>query len=663
MKRHLSTKLITLIVTAVVATLTVVSTMTILRFVSDTKDMVYSKVNDQTVSVATQLNMTLEDMEHVVSILSKSTQLSDHLKNNNSKENAFNYLKQSKSASSSIESLVLVTSDKLAIMTDSSDSIDLDLSDRSYFEDPDSGLVGFSDPTVSAVTGNTVIAVISPIYDGSDKLGYLIATIDFAAIKSIVYDITVFEKGYAYLFDSNGLTLVHPVNEHENSLDIKSIGSSDLDEMVNNIANNTAGKGTYTYKGQGKYVQYEPVGNWGVAVTANKSDYLATTYETIFIVIIFAVLFTAIATVIAVLFARNTLIKPIKKIKNAMVEAGHGDLTIQSHVKNNDEIGEINKSFNTMIAEQRDMLIEVNESANTLALSTDEITDSSMQVSESSTSIAQNVTNFADATVHQTEGVSQVSEIIMKLSESIEIAKNSALGANKNVDKSLDVAESGRNSVKETIDSIDGIRVSSDNTNKALMEVYNLSAKIKGVIETIDSIASQTNLLALNASIEAARAGEHGKGFSVVAEEVRKLAEQTAGEANQISVVISDMTKQIEVAVDLMSTNQKTVDLGVEKAKSTDQHLIDIVESFNQVSADIKNIETITIDEFNRSEEIVNVITEIGELSHKNSSSAQDIAASVEEQTALLQNISASSQEINSMSTQLKELVGSFKLD
>ncbi len=242
------------------------------------------------------------------------------------------------------------------------------------------------------------------------------------------------------------------------------------------------------------------------------------------------------------------------------------------------------------------------------------------------------------------------------------MAKLDAITSDKNTDITLNIVSEGRKSVETTIRSISDIKSLTDKTSNDLKELENLSVEIKGIIGTINAIATQTNMLALNASIEAARAGEHGRGFAVVAEEVRKLAEQSGVESDGITKVVIEMVRKIENAVQSMTESKQAVESGVVKAEDTDVAFLKIAESIGLVSKDVKRIVEITDDEVSSSEVILNLIDTVSSLSESNSANAEEVAASVEEQTALLESIAAGSQELTAMANDLNHLVEKFKV-
>lgn len=665
MRKSLRVKLMILISLAMIITVGVISTVTIRNFTKHTEEIVYSKVQDMVTSTATQLEMKLDHLKSMVEVIGASNLVVNFLDSESvSKDSLYEYLHGMYEKNSGVmESLILVDKNKQGFMTGTEMDAQYDLSERAYLKEAETGVIAVSEVIESKATGNKVIAICAPIKKEDKIVGYIIATINFSEIQGIVKAIKVFDSGYAYLFDQSGLVLSHPSADKEFSLDLSTLNIETLNTMLAKVTTGESGYGFYTFDGVYKYVNYASFEHWGIAVTANYDDYMKTTNDLKLLTVLIAAGSVLLAMIVVYFFSSTQIIRPIKQIQKAMGEAGSGNLAVKTQVKGKDELYEISSSFNKMIESQKNILDSIKKSSQLLQLSTDEISGSSQQVSETSTMIAHNATDLAHTAVEQNDSVANISQVILQLSSLIELAKKKANATTKNVNASLDVAELGRKNVESTLSAIHVIKDTSIRTNESLEQVSRLSERISGVVATINSIASQTNLLALNASIEAARAGEHGRGFSVVAEEVRKLAEQTSTEANQIAKVVSEMTTNIRQVEVSMKVNFDSVEAGVDEARKTDATFIDILKNFEQVMTDILKIEEITNDEVLSSDEILKAIRIIGDLSDVNSSSSQDIAASVEEQTALLENISASSEEINSMAEELNEIVNTFTLD
>jgi len=210
-------------------------------------------------------------------------------------------------------------------------------------------------------------------------------------------------------------------------------------------------------------------------------------------------------------------------------------------------------------------------------------------------------------------------------------------------------------------------------------------------VETIEEIASQTNLLALNAAIEAARAGEHGKGFAVVADEVRKLAERSSLATKEIGQLIGDILVTVNEAVVAMEEGSKEVEIGVENANQAGHALSEImnaaeavkkqailtaktsaqmkleseelVNAVDTVSAIVEANSSSTEQMAGNSTQVANAIENIASVSEQNSASIEEVSASTEEISAQVEEVAASAQTLSAMAHVLREAVAQFKLN
>jgi methyl-accepting chemotaxis protein len=368
------------------------------------------------------------------------------------------------------------------------------------------------------------------------------------------------------------------------------------------------------------------------------------------------------AMVIAYLISTYNIIKPVKKLEQLMSRAGEGDLQVSASIQTKDEIAALGRSFNQMIKNQGDIVAQVRSGAQDMTASAEEMAASTEQISAATVQINSNIQEVAIGAGQQNSSILDTSKVLEELSSLVLLAKSKAHHANQNAIMTMNTAGNGRTKVNETITAIDAISTTTQETFEVLNILDALSNKVGNIIGTINTIAEQTNLLALNAAIEAARAGEHGKGFAVVADEVRKLSEQSNKGAKEIGLLINEMIVQTQRAVKSINEEKLAVENGARIAEQTDRAFIEIINAVEGIVQNVSEIVEITGNEAATSNQVVQLIKNVAEITESTSASSQEVAASVEEQATTLQTLAASAEEISSMAITLENLTKKFKI-
>lgn len=368
-----------------------------------------------------------------------------------------------------------------------------------------------------------------------------------------------------------------------------------------------------------------------------------------------------LAIITSTAFTRR-ITKRIKLVTESMVSIGNGDFTVRTDIKANDETKLLSDAQNKMTEDLRNLVVNVRKicaellsSATTLAATSEETTATSEEIaralneiSEASVSQSQNSENGLNKTLNLSENIQKVSESIQNIIKMF--AKATTL--NKNGLKIVELL-----SVKTQESNL-----ASEKVSNAINEVDESSQAINVIMNTITEIASQTNLLSLNASIEAARAGDAGKGFSVVAVEIRKLAEQSAKAANEIREIIKNVQANSKKAVDEMNVTKTTI-------FAQDKAVTETKGIFSEISNTISNLEN-EIGEINKlndqmvvkKNDIVNLMQEISASSQESSAATEQIAASSEEQVAGMEDVANTAEQLNLTAQTLDESMKQFKI-
>ncbi|PJA95987.1 MAG: hypothetical protein CO129_08830 [Ignavibacteriales bacterium CG_4_9_14_3_um_filter_34_10] len=332
----------------------------------------------------------------------------------------------------------------------------------------------------------------------------------------------------------------------------------------------------------------------------------------------------------------NYLDKNSQKLMVEMNKFAEGDLTVEIiPEKEDDIIGKIFNQFNQVVKNIKAMIISLTDAVQATA-------SASAQISSSAEEMAAGAQEQSTQTTEIAGAVEQMTKTIL------ETSKNSASAAEQ-AKSAKEVAQDGGKSTEDTIEGMTRISQVVEQAANTIKELGKSSEKIGTIIEVIDDIADQTNLLALNAAIEAARAGEHGRGFAVVADEVRKLAERTTKATKEIGSMIKEIQKDTNGAVVAMESGTSEVEKGMALANESGNSLQEIINTTNGV---------------------LDVINQVAAASEEQSSAAEQISHSIEginsvtqQSAAGVQEIARAAEDLNNLTVTLQRLIDQFKLE
>jgi methyl-accepting chemotaxis protein len=413
----------------------------------------------------------------------------------------------------------------------------------------------------------------------------------------------------------------------------------------------------------------------------------------------------------------QSMIIYLEEMAAVVVSISKGDLTVDIQPRSEKDL--LGNSLKTMVVSLRDAINLVSTSARDLDKSSAQLAESAVQASSATNQISTTVQQVAVGTSQQAEYSTKTSELVEKmstamgnvergakeqgtaaakaaeltasLSEAIQQVEGNAAAVTRDSNQASEAAKDGTGIVKSTIEGMNRIQSKVGVSAQKVQEMGNRSKQIGAIVETIDDIASQTNLLALNAAIEAARAGEHGKGFAVVADEVRKLAERSSVATKEIGQLIKGIQQTVDEAVKAMNEGASEVQNGVELANESGKALANILSAAEAVQvqarqateaalrmnkfseelvrsvdevAKIAEVNSMASDEMKTdSDEVTRAIENIASVSEENSAAIEQVSASTEEMSAQVEDVTGSAKKLTETAGQLIAMVARFKLN
>ena len=506
-------------------------------------------------------------------------------------------------------------------------------------------------PYISTNSGQVVATIAQTVSDGH---GVVSVSLSLQELMKIANQIKIGKEGYIYILDKNSNILIHPTLKP---------GSKAEGALFEQMFKQKTGIMRYEYEGQKKlaFLTTNEITGWLIGGTMSESEIIQAARPILIATISIVLLFLVIGSII-VFWVVSSITKPLNLLVAASNQISNGDLTVVVPINSRDEFGQLSLSFNKMSDFLRKFLQQMGRTGEQLSAAGEQLSASAQESSEAANQVAHSITDVAHSVELQRNEISKTSSTINAMSTNVHQV---AASTNQVVEQSSQAAEravNGSKSIDKAINQMFKIEETVNASAQVVAKLGDRSKEIGQIVDTISGIAGQTNLLALNAAIEAARAGEQGRGFAVVADEVRKLAEQSQQAAMQIATLITEIQKDTDKAVLTMNDGTREVKTGADVVGVAGQAFNEIVTLVTKVYERVNEFAASTEEMAKGNQHIVTAMDKIDDMSKSVSAEAVNVSAATEEQSASMEEIASASHSLLKVAQELQDEVNRFKV-
>ncbi len=531
-----------------------------------------------------------------------------------------------------------------------------------YTEAANSQKVVMSKVYMDAITKKPIVSLSMAVRQQGKVAAVVGMDLSLQQINDVVLGIKIRDTGYAYLLNQEGYFVAHKTLKLEDN--IMQIENGSLAAGGKVFLSGKASFSEYVFGGVERFLASMPVGDsgWVIVLGVPKDEVFANVNRLAMTMLGIGVLSLVLLLAIVFFIARSVA-NPVAEVAAAAKQVAEGDLHMTLEpTDRKDEIGILHSSFEAMTKGLRQMVGQTLQSAEQLAASSEELTASAGQSAEAAQHVAQSAVAITDGAGRQSLAVTEAAKVVESMSRKMEEVASVAGAVAAAANETTKTTVEGQKGLASAIESMQAIGTGAEQVGVAIQALDASSQRISEMVAMITAIAGQTNLLALNAAIEAARAGEHGRGFAVVADEVRKLAEQSETAAREITTLIAENNGNIRQTVDVMGVQKTRVGEGVGRVNEAGRQFVEIARLVEDLSKKIMGIATVAEAVVADSRNTVRSVEEVKTISVTVVGEAESVSAATEQQAASMQEIASASQTLAHLAQDLQALVGKFRM-
>jgi len=528
-----------------------------------------------------------------------------------------------------------------------------DITTRPWFECTKTGKTLLTEPYIDEATGQQVLSVVTPVKNAmGGAVGISGMDVSLEAIMTLMENYKIGNAGYVMLVAQSGTFIYHP------NADLVGTKIQDLNitsNVMTAIENQSEDLIKYSVDGEAKYGYTTPIGETGfVAISCIPSNQY---YSSLVSAVVALTVVFALGFVFIILNIRKTavkIVKPLGELNDTAMKLAEGDLDVSINVTSEDEVGELGRSIEKTVTRLKEYIDYIDEISEVLADMANgklsialkhayvgefqKVKEALIHISDSMNSVMTNIAETANQVSVGSDDLARAAQGLAEGSETqaaaVEELLATATTVADQVEENRNDSEKSAHHTQEVTAMMEESQQQMDLMREAMNKIYTSSQQVVGIIKTIEDIAEQTNLLSLNASIEAARAGEAGRGFAVVAGEIGNLANESA--------------RAVNTTRDLIGVSISEIEKGNALAK-------EVVESLSQAVAKVEEVNEMIQKSAESAEVQMQSVAQIRD-------GVEEMSQSIQDNSAMAEETSATSEELAAQAVTLNELVQMFEL-